>query len=698
MTDHTVWAQLTPDSRNEELDDGLRAAVRDPLWLLSRQWQVGEFQAADAGSPIQVDTSVAQDHMTTVDHRGAPDAPETPTVSYDGGPLEATVEREHVLTATEGPDVRRRATAGRTFCRALADAGFDDAGDPYTPGDFPERLRLSAPDEPMDTGDRRTTNLLTDRTVDGYAVFDSCRQAIPNLGAVLDEDASWSVGDASLLPLPSGARRTSAFEDGVETFCDWYRDLYDEPTERSGDAWDPTRMEYRFAVSTGDAEDESVLEAAAYAGGTLDWYAFDTRDESLSPPTQGASESVAISAMPTAVRFPGMPNARFWEIEEAGVSLTAMTGGGNTLSRLLLAEFALNFGNDWFLVPIETPVGTLSRVESLTVTDVFGTTTDAEPVGAEDDDWSFTEFDLPGHDEPGLFVPPTLGPTLDSESVESVALARDESANLVFGVEERVEGPTGRPVDRREFRPPRLTIAAVSPETDPDAETLTLQNTGDDDLSLTGISLAAETVTGQNRSTTQVHSFGDIVLPPDGQVTVYTGSLASDAESTADEQLVAIGDDRSAWSDADALVVHATDGSVLLKALFSAPSAALADYRLATDVPDHWFPFKTSGDTVDTRLARALLLDASTLETPIANLPRPQGRLLDPSPTLLPADEANLRLHDEEVPRSGIEVSRNYQLSGWHDGHSRLWSARKAAIGIDVPASGLRFDTVEERD
>ena len=30
-------------------DRALRAEVRDPLWMLTRQWQMGEFQGDDAG-------------------------------------------------------------------------------------------------------------------------------------------------------------------------------------------------------------------------------------------------------------------------------------------------------------------------------------------------------------------------------------------------------------------------------------------------------------------------------------------------------------------------------------------------------------------------------------------------------------------------------------------------------------------------
>ena len=33
------------------MNTGLQARLYDPLWLLARQWQIGEFQGEDNGSP-----------------------------------------------------------------------------------------------------------------------------------------------------------------------------------------------------------------------------------------------------------------------------------------------------------------------------------------------------------------------------------------------------------------------------------------------------------------------------------------------------------------------------------------------------------------------------------------------------------------------------------------------------------------------
>ena len=42
--------RLESRTRHEDLTDALRFRVHDPLWMLSRQWQLGEFKGNNAGS------------------------------------------------------------------------------------------------------------------------------------------------------------------------------------------------------------------------------------------------------------------------------------------------------------------------------------------------------------------------------------------------------------------------------------------------------------------------------------------------------------------------------------------------------------------------------------------------------------------------------------------------------------------------
>ena len=48
----THWNRLEGRPRTEDFDRALRAEVRDALWMLSKQWQMGEFKGDDAGSTI----------------------------------------------------------------------------------------------------------------------------------------------------------------------------------------------------------------------------------------------------------------------------------------------------------------------------------------------------------------------------------------------------------------------------------------------------------------------------------------------------------------------------------------------------------------------------------------------------------------------------------------------------------------------
>ena len=52
MPSITTWTRLEPHSRAEDMEASLEMRVHDPLWMLARQWQFGEFKGEDAGTPI----------------------------------------------------------------------------------------------------------------------------------------------------------------------------------------------------------------------------------------------------------------------------------------------------------------------------------------------------------------------------------------------------------------------------------------------------------------------------------------------------------------------------------------------------------------------------------------------------------------------------------------------------------------------
>src|SRR5215813_3418899 len=53
LEDNVMASMVSLELRNDcpEMQDALQARIHDPLWLLARQWQFGEFKGDDAGSP-----------------------------------------------------------------------------------------------------------------------------------------------------------------------------------------------------------------------------------------------------------------------------------------------------------------------------------------------------------------------------------------------------------------------------------------------------------------------------------------------------------------------------------------------------------------------------------------------------------------------------------------------------------------------
>ena len=60
----TMWNRLEGRPRTQDFQRALQAEVRDALWMLSRQWQLGEFRGSDAGSPVFAKVRVDSSTLT----------------------------------------------------------------------------------------------------------------------------------------------------------------------------------------------------------------------------------------------------------------------------------------------------------------------------------------------------------------------------------------------------------------------------------------------------------------------------------------------------------------------------------------------------------------------------------------------------------------------------------------------------------
>jgi hypothetical protein len=258
-------------------------------------------------------------------------------------------------------------------------------------------------------------------------------------------------GAGALTALPARPAIPSASRTAVRRvlgrWLAWFEREIIEPASPAAGAWDPHRLEYAFATAATTSSGELVLGASEYADGHLDWHSFSAAGGSLgaSAASQPPSSIALRPTLPAPVGYAGKPADRFWEFEDSAVHFGAIDAGPTDLTRLLLVEFALVYGNDWFVVPARVPVGSLARITRLEVRDTFGVVSTAErsrDTGATP--WSLFEVD--GAD--GLFLPPALADTLTGDPIEQVALFRDEMANMAWGVERRVQGASGDGYDR----------------------------------------------------------------------------------------------------------------------------------------------------------------------------------------------------------------------------------------------------------
>jgi hypothetical protein len=432
MPSVTIWNRLEPRARTQDLATGLAGRVHDPLWLLARQWQVGEFAGRDAGSPL---TAQLQWTTAAFDRYASGTAAPQP---YPGAqPIEAVIEREAVRPPSAAADLTQATEAGLHFVRLLDGANLSRLRPLYL-RQYPLAVSAAA-----DADAQKLGAIVVGRAIDGVRLRAELAQAggqLPTAPALNDDDAK------AVLPL-------------AQAFVAWFDSLFREPgTDAPTDAWSPQRMEYGFAL--GAAGDANGLIAREYDGGKVDWYTFD---RATAPLAGGSATPVSWTrTVPVApVTFRGMPARRFWEMEDAAVDIGALTAAAEDLGRLLLREFALIYGNDWFQLPLAVPAGSQITITSLGVADSFGLVTPIPHYAAADGPFAGWRLFALGRSGASLgssstaasaanllVVPPSAVGTLDGAAIEDVLLLRDELAEMVWGVERTAVAASGVPLDR----------------------------------------------------------------------------------------------------------------------------------------------------------------------------------------------------------------------------------------------------------
>jgi hypothetical protein len=627
------FQRLEPRSYNNDPSMGIKASVYDPLWMLTRQWQLGEFEGEDSGSPVTVDLKNEQGEISHVLKNDGSIS------NYDASmPLEVFVERTRLEVATSNAqgdtefrlDLNMQLKLGLQFqkelnvlLKELLDS--DElrrfkrflAKDPELRFELNDKQASFEPDSAnkflaIVTG--RVINIYqATSSLDDTTLLDAKTKEYFDTNPTTDPSLPEAVAKVVRLALSNlknwwyGKRDDANLEASEEPF-------FERPAENFS-VWNSNKLEYDFKVriapkgSPVNAQKKLILDASGYKEDHLDWYSFTVSEESSAD--FELSTEISPSAFATRLKFAGMPEKRWWNFEDGFVDFGSINPKKNNIASLLLMEFALVHSPDWFIIPCRMQIGSINKIDKLRVTDCFGEETEIESAGNTDaelnikeldeswDSWSmFTlsnKYQNRGqeHNSPYFFLPPALDNVLTGSVVEEVKMLRDETANLVWGVEKTYRTYYG------------------------------------------------ETVSG------------------------YDHSVSLNSRDTTPQLNTAPGDDKA------------------LK------------YNLMTSVPRNWIPFipvQANNQTIgpiDPVQKHIVLQRASMINSTNQRCIRPNSRLLSEVNSPYYVDEA-------EVPRSGVNVTESFQLVAWYTGESFLWISRRKIYGSGEGTSGLLFDTVKK--
>ncbi len=438
MKSITYWSRLEPRPRGHEVLESLQARVRDPLWFLTRQLQLGEFQGEDAASPAWVQMAYRTSPFTGWAPRGtAVEAIDLET------PLEELSQTE-AFTANLGLSVE---------LGQLAETLLDEHGVIGELAKLRGAYPIDVPDEEdvaqnPDHAEARFARVVGGRCCDGVKLYREAKEAAPALPAALTTPPN-DVTMGSRLGVIAALAELIDYVDRV----------YEAIGNDDAPAWRADRLEYDLDVVAREGSgDVATFDAEPSSDGSFDWYAFDLQTRRAAQGVDGPANVVATtsSVMPTHVRFRGMPNHRWWDFESGLTDFGAVEPETRDLARLLVIDFMTVAGNDWFVAPLVMPVGSLCEIDLMLVHDVFGGRTVVPPandVSSADASrrWAMFASTSAKGDAPFFMIPPSAASSvLQGGTIEEVRFLRDEMANMAWAIEHTLQGGTGEGIAGQE--------------------------------------------------------------------------------------------------------------------------------------------------------------------------------------------------------------------------------------------------------
>ena len=444
----------TVEKRNNDYNKALSMQPFDPLWMLTRQWQYGRFQGNDCGTPIKVTVHAVKKKIRDADQSTGPQslAGKSEEDISPKTPLEYEVEKVNYEIT---PYVR--VESAMFLKKMLVRAGLQSVI-PQLEKQFPlsnfvekpwntansdkESLALEKLKAQKNKALKRFSDFYGKRSFDGYEVY--LKMA------------------SNKLNLSFSSVFEKKFIDAVQTkYVSWFKNKFLPNDSVNKQHWNPRKLAYEVSLHEGNVD----YTTDQYASGTLSWYSFDALEDPKADQNKQKRTSIQkkLTYIPTPARIPGAPAQRLWEFENRKVTMGNGEVAPEYIASAVVMQYVSTYSNDWMIVPLETETGTVLDIDSqlgITVTNTFGEEytikKNAEAVDGNADAVGPTDrWCLFGTSHPdaygagnfscqkGLLFPPTVLRCEEGAPVEEVQFLRDEMANMLWGVETKINDGCG---------------------------------------------------------------------------------------------------------------------------------------------------------------------------------------------------------------------------------------------------------------
>ncbi|MDL2242311.1 hypothetical protein LJC25_01115 [Bacteroidales bacterium OttesenSCG-928-K03] len=444
--DTKVYQRVESRTRKNDFSDALSFEVYDPLWMLTRQWQFGEFQGNDCGSAVTAKIKIKKEKFDSIYLKSGMNS------FSSENPLEYDVEKQNraitpfiriesalyfkKMIEFELPSYNKELK--ETLIKKLQTQDYY----PLDKFEVADENDLENLKENQNSQLKRYYATYGKRIFDGYKLFLNSDKAL-----TVFKDLQKTKTSSSIKVGLSESGFPPGLVELIDKYKSWFRKKYLPIDNEIDNCWDEEKMGYNIKVG----QNTSILEAEDYHTGKLSWYSFDhAGGRKIKASMKIEPEIKYFTYLPTPAHLPGAPNKRLWQFEDASVHIGHQINNDfSMIANAVVMQYVTMYGNDWMIIPLETEVGTILDVEGIIVTDTFGERLLINtPAANNNNGKSYTErWDLFGTSDKyaytkndfsskrGLLFPPTIPRCEESKPLEEIQFLRDEMANMLWGVE-----------------------------------------------------------------------------------------------------------------------------------------------------------------------------------------------------------------------------------------------------------------------